>query len=111
MEDFASALIRFDSGLTLQIEASFNLNIKNDTGTIELFGTKSGAKLDPEVELFTHMNGGFVPRQAPAVASAGGTSSSLNNISLMCPQRHACISPAEDGVELMKMIDAIYELG
>ena len=47
VEDFASALIRFESGLTLQVEASFNLNIKNDTGSIELFGTRSGAKLDP----------------------------------------------------------------
>ena len=110
VEDFASALIRFDSGLTLQIEASFNLNIKNDTGTIELFGTKSGAKLDPEVELFTDMNGGFV--NVKPCGSVGGRNIFVAEIQhfIDCVRNGTpCISPAEDGVELMKMIDAIYE--
>lgn len=110
VEDFASALIRFDSGLTLQIEASFNLNIKNDTGTIELFGTKSVAKLDPEVELFTDMNGGFV--NVKPCGSVGGRNIFVAEIQhfIDCVRNGTpCISPAEDGVELMKMIDAIYE--
>lgn len=47
VEDFASALIRFDSGLTLQIEASFNLNIKNDTGTIDLSAPSRARSLTP----------------------------------------------------------------
>ena len=46
VEDLAAALIRFDSGLVLSLEASFSLNIKEDEGTIELFGTKAGAKLN-----------------------------------------------------------------
>lgn len=52
MENLAAALIRFDSGLVLSLEASFSLNIKEDEGTIELFGTKAGAKLSPELENF-----------------------------------------------------------
>lgn len=36
VEDFASALVRFDNGLTLSVEASFNLNIESDMGNIEL---------------------------------------------------------------------------
>ena len=81
VEDFASALIRFDSGLTLQIEASFNLNIRSDTGSIELFGTKAGAKLDPDVELFTDMSQPFRQRQALRLAPAGSrqTASSMRS--------------------------------
>ena len=45
VEDFASAMIRYDNGAVLSIEASFSLNIKNDQGTIELFGDKAGVKL------------------------------------------------------------------
>ncbi|HEX2926812.1 MAG TPA: Gfo/Idh/MocA family oxidoreductase, partial [Ruminiclostridium sp.] len=47
VEDLALATIRFDNGAVLSVEASFSLNLKEDTGSIELFGTKAGAKLDP----------------------------------------------------------------
>ena len=60
VEDFAGAIIKFDNGLTMSLESSFNLNIKNDVGNIELFGTKSGCKLDPSVELFSDMAGMLV---------------------------------------------------
>ena len=112
VEDFASALIRFDSGLTLQIEASFNLNIRSDTGSIELFGTKAGAKLDPDVELFTDMSGHFVNVKPYGSASRISANSFVNEIRhfIDCVRNGTpCLSPAEDGVELMKMIDAIYE--
>ena len=49
VEDMASVMIRFDNGAVLSIEASFSLNIEKDEGKIELFGTKAGAKLDPEL--------------------------------------------------------------
>lgn len=46
VEDLASAMIRFDNGAVVSVEASYSLNIKEDEGKIELFGTKAGAKLD-----------------------------------------------------------------
>ncbi|MBO5274821.1 MAG: Gfo/Idh/MocA family oxidoreductase [Clostridia bacterium] len=111
VEDMASAMIRFDNGLVLSVEASFNLNIKSDTGTIELFGTKSGAKLDPGIQFFTDMNGMFVD-----VTPSGNTALSFNGLFereiahyVDCVQNGTpCRAPAEDGVMLMKMIDAIY---
>jgi predicted dehydrogenase len=57
VEDMATALIRFDNGAVLSVEASFNLHIKKDTGNIQLFGTKGGSTLSPEFELFTEVNG------------------------------------------------------
>ena len=112
VEDFASALIRFESGLTLQVEASFNLNIKNDTGSIELFGTRSGAKLDPELELFTDMDGQFV--NVKPWASSLGPFDAMFNAEIAhfidCVRNGTeCRSPAQDGVELMKILDAVYE--
>lgn len=112
VEDFASAMIRFDSGLTLQVEASFNLNIKQDRGDIELFGTKSGVKLDPQIEFFSDMNGMFVD-----IKPFGNTGLSFDGLFnreiahfVDCARgEKECISPAEDGVMLMKILDAIYE--
>ncbi len=112
VEDLASAIIRFDNGLTMTMEASFNLNIKNDVGNIELFGTKGGARVDPQVEFFTDMNGEFVN-----VNIAGNSSLSFDGLFereiahfIDCVKNNTeCRAPAKDGVVLMKMIDAIYE--
>lgn len=112
VEDFASALIRFDNGLTLAVEASFNLNIKNDMGNIELFGTKAGASISPQIEFYTDMNGMFVNLQP-----SGDSSLSFNGLFereiahfVDCViNKTECRSPARDGVVLMQMIDAIYE--
>ncbi|MBE6636760.1 MAG: Gfo/Idh/MocA family oxidoreductase [Ruminococcaceae bacterium] len=112
VEDFTTALIKFDNGLTVSVEASFNLNIKKDVGNIELFGTKAGCRIDPEVELYTQMAGRFVN-----VSPAASTALSFNGLfeKEICGFVDAaeglapCRATAEDGVALMKIIDAIYE--
>ena len=112
VEDFASALIKFDNGLTLAVEASFNLNIKKDMGNIELFGTKSGARVDPQIEFFSDMNGMMVD-----VKPYGDTSLNFNGLFnreiahfVDCVRNNTpCKSGANDGVVLMRIIDAIYK--
>lgn len=112
VEDFASAMIKFDNGLTLQVEASFNLNIKADKGEIELFGTKAGAKLDPQVEIFTDMNGMFVntkPTGNTGLSMDGLFEGEIKHFLACCAGETECIATAEDGVTLMNILDAIYE--
>lgn len=112
VEDFAAAMIRFDNGLTVSVEASFNLNIKEDRGDIEIFGTKSGAKLSPSIEFYTDMNGMFVnlqPSSASALSFNGLFEAEIAHFVDCVINKTECRSPAKDGVALMKMIDAIYE--
>ncbi len=112
VEDFASAMIKFDNGLTLQVEASFNINIKNDKGEIELFGTKAGMKLDPQVELFTDMNGMFVdtkPFGNSGFTMDGIFEGEINHFLECCLGNETLIATPDDGVTLMKILDAVYE--
>lgn len=112
VEDFATALIRFDNGMTLNVEASFNLNIKNDTGNIELFGTKAGARIDPQIEFFTDMNGRFVdirPSGNTALSFDGLFNREIRHFVDCVRTGVPCRAPAADGVTLMKILDAIYE--
>ncbi len=111
VEDFATALITFDNGLTLDVEASFNLNIEKDVGNVELFGTKAGLKLDPGVELYTDMAGRYVN-----VKPTGDTGFDMNSFNLevagfidAVTGKAPCRATAEDGLVLMKILDAIYE--
>lgn len=112
VEDLATALIRYDNGAVVSVEASFSLNTKKDEGKIELFGTKAGAKLDPELELYTDINGYMtdVTLCAPTALSFDGLFSKEIDHYIDCIQHGTvCRSPAEDGVTLMDILDAIYE--
>lgn len=112
VEDLATALIRYDNGAVVSIEASFSLNTKKDEGKIEFFGTKAGAKLDPELELYTDINGYMtnVDLCMPTALSFNGLFENEINHYVDCIINNTeCLAPAEDGVTLMEILDAIYE--
>lgn len=110
VEDSATAIIRFDNGAVMNIDASFCLNVKDDINSVKLFGTKGGISIDPEFELSTQENGYLTDVKLHSAASFGENAFdneinffvdaiiSDNDISLV----------AEDGFELMKIIDGIY---
>lgn len=112
VEDFCSAMVRFDNGLTLVLETSFNLNLKKDTGYVDIFGTKAGAHMENGIELYTDIAGHFIN-----ATPTGRTTFDFDGIFrgeiksfLECVRgEHPCVTPAEDGVAIMKIIDAIYE--
>jgi len=112
VEDFAAAMVRFDNGAVLSVEASFDLNIKEGVGNLELFGTKGGLKLSPELELFTNLNGYMVnvsSYTSTALSFEGLFENEIAHFIDCVNGEKQCISPAEDGVVLMKILDAIYE--
>ncbi len=112
VEDLASALIRFDNGFVLAVEASFSLNIKNDVGEIELFGTKAGAKMDSSLEIFTTTNGYLsnVTLNNRKLTDYGDFfGKEINNFVDAILGRAECKAPAEDGVDIMRILDAVYE--
>lgn len=112
VEDFTSAMVRFDSGMTLAVEASFSLNIPQDTGIIELYGTKAGASIaNGEIQLYTDMCGKYV--NLHTVGGCGGTGDffgkEIRGFVAAANGEEPCRATAEDGVMLMKIIDAIYK--
>lgn len=112
VEDLATAMIRFDNGAVLSIEASFSLNIGKDCGTIELFGTKAGARLDPELKLFTDINHYLadIGLAAPTALSFDGLfENEINHFVSCLTDGIPCRNPATDGVEIMRILDAVYE--
>lgn len=110
VEDMASAMVRFDNGLTLSVEASFNLNVKEDRGGIELFGTKGGATIEPTFEIHSDLAGMFV-NIAPASPAGFGDAFNreIKGFVDAVKGEAPCVATAEDGVALMKILDAVYE--
>jgi len=112
VEDMVTALIRFDNGFALSVETSFSLNIKKDVGKIEFLGTKSGAKLNPELEIYSEINGYMADINLTGETALDFKQIFKNEINhfISCIVNGSeCMSPAVDGVEIMEIIDAIYE--
>lgn len=113
VEDLATALIRYDNGAVISVETSFSLNTEfKEKGQVELFGTKGGAKMDPDLHIFNNINGYMTN-----VNFANPTSFDFSNtfkqeiahfISCITDGTE-CIATAQDGIEVMKILDGIYE--
>lgn len=112
VEDLATAMIRFDNGAVLSVETAFSLNLKKDTGDIELFGTKAGAKLSPELEIYTETNGylsNLTLEKETALSFNGLFQNEINHFVDCIVNGTPCKAPAEDGIALMRILDAVYE--
>lgn len=113
VEDCATSLIRFDNGMTLFFETSWVQNIKQDSLYLEFYGDKAGAQMEPKLEIYEDRNDyltNVVPIIDPESYSFEHNFDEEIKHFVSCIENGTqCISPAEDGLELMKILDAIYE--
>lgn len=112
VEDYASAFVRYDSGAVLLVECSYSLNMKEDKYTIELFGSKGGAMLSPKLELYTDMNGymtDVTPVGAQDIDGDAVMDREMSHFADCILNGTPCRAPAEDGVEIMRILEAIYK--
>lgn len=112
VEDLATAMIRFDNGSVLQIEASFSLNIEKDEGVLQFFGTKAGAKLDPELTIYSEINDYMTNvklANSTALSFDGLFENEINHFVECVRTGKPCRNPAQDGVTLMKILTGIYK--
>jgi predicted dehydrogenase len=112
VEDMASALIRFDNGTTLAVEASFSLNIPHDVGKIELYGSNAGAVIDPELKIYTQQNGyltNVTMHQSTALSFDGLFENEIAHFIDCIKNDKTPCSNIEQAVQLQKMLMGIYE--
>ena len=111
VEDLASAMIRFENGAVLQVEAAFSLNLREDTGSVQIFGTKGGAKLSPGLELYSELDGYMtnVTPVYPPESFDDEFQAEIDHFVDCFANGAPCRSPAEDGVQIMRILDAVYE--
>jgi predicted dehydrogenase len=111
VEDLASAFVRYENDAVLHIETSYSLNIKEDEGKVEFFGTKGGAKLSSDIEIYTERNGYLTDVSFHDKLDPDYYSIFFKEIDhfVDCIQNGTkCLCPAEDGLQIMRILDAIY---
>lgn len=109
-EDLAVATIRFDNGTVLSVEASFSLNMGKEDCSVQLFGTKGGVKIGDSVELYNETDGYLsnVTLEGKTGFHGGAFAEETAHFANCIINGTPCRTPAEDGVELMRILDAIY---
>lgn len=111
-EDSASALITFENGMKLLIETSYSLDIHEDVNRIELYGTKKSAVFDPSLTWCSYGADGkadIQPAQGDTALSFDGLFEREIGHFISCvTEGTPCRATAEDGIELMRILDAVY---
>lgn len=103
VEDFASAYIRFENGATMVVEVSWAMNCQSEKQYSEIFGTKAGASLSPLI-IWSERDGNLIdiePKNPKGL-------SQFQHFAECILEDKTPISSGEDGVLMMKILDAIY---
>jgi predicted dehydrogenase len=113
VEDLANAIIRFENGSSLMVDVSFTLHAKEDEISVKLYGDKGGAEIEPELFLVTEKHNTIL-NTTPQVDNLKfdfdqGFQNELDHFVLSCFGEKDTLSPVEDGVEIMKILNAVYE--
>lgn len=110
-EDLASVMVRFDNGATLFVEMSYSLNTGREENSIQLFGTKAGVRMAEALTLYSETNGFLSDTTLQGQTGLNildAFDEETSHFVACCLDGVPCLNPAEDGVELMKILCAAY---
>ena len=116
VEDYAAAIIKYENGATSLFETSYNLNGKNNLNSAEIYGSDGGIIIDDEMTLYNQVGGRMMTSvlsdlRLDNLGDLKGNTKFQNEIShfIDCIEKNIpCVSDAEDALENMRIIDALY---
>lgn len=113
VESSAIGIIRYDNGASTLLECSYNLHDGGEEkGGRVLYGTKGGLNLDT-MKYYTDVNGFMVNSEIKDIQNYNEEKelfqAEIDHFVDCCLNGTKCISPAEDGVVIMKILDGLYE--
>jgi predicted dehydrogenase len=111
VEDLATGFIRFENGATLQIEFSWASNIEEEATFYELRGTKAGASFkNGKLKLITEVEGKLW-NVDPEIHNhhLGDHAGNIHHFIDVVQGRVQPIFRPEQGVDMIKILSAIYE--
>lgn len=113
VEDAANALIRFENGSSLYVDVSYSLYTEKDITSIELFGDKGGAIIEPTCKVFSQKHDRLIDIvpviDNPTFDFQRSFQNEIDSFVNSCLFSEKNISPVDDGVTIMKILRAVYE--
>jgi predicted dehydrogenase len=110
VDDLVTAFIRFDDGAILILEASWAANIDCDKGYSVIMGDKGGVSYgNGKILLHTEIDARNVDIDVQFDRNDGYRDEMRHFIDWVKGDVRETVAPARDGVESMRIIDAIYQ--
>ena len=112
VEDLAAAFIRFEGGITLVAETSWASHVPSEGSYVKLMGTRGGAEITGnDLTVYTDLHGeqvditpAYVPREWSDCIAA-----EIAHFVDCIRTGRTPMSTGEQGVEIMQILDGIYE--
>jgi predicted dehydrogenase len=112
VEDLANASIRFANGASLLLDASYSLHAPQDRLSVSIHGEAGGADVEPELRLATERHGtmlNLVPQiDHRTFDLVEGFRGEIHNFVQACLGREDVLAPVQDGVQVTRMVAAVY---
>lgn len=109
VEDLAVGFVRYESGCTLELEFSWASNIAHEINFVELYGTQGGLEYrQGELTLFGEFEGTCLDT-SPQIKGGGpwGLAETKHYVGVI-QNGGTVMSPPEEAVQVMKIIEGIY---
>ena len=106
-EDLATAHLKFENGLTVQLEVSFGSMVENEVLLTEMYGTKGGASRRDKLKFIKNINGAGT---VDTVTRYDNKYKSVQTrfVDAVLDNTEVPV-PADQGVAVIEILDAIYE--
>lgn len=108
IEDLATGFVRLDNGVSLNFEFSFAMNNDKEEYFYELFGDKGGVSFkNGELKIYTEINNTIVDI-IPNTKYPRNDINEFSHFIDVIEGKVESISKPEDGIKMMRIIDATY---
>lgn len=112
VEDHCIATLKFDNGAVMTVEVSYSQHIKGDVVSLDVKGTKAGARVMPDMEIYSEecdylTDTKIVYREDDIMVN--GFQREIKHFIDCINGKATLINTPEDGVAMMKMLCGIYE--
>lgn len=108
VEDSAFALIKFENGAVVSLIVSWALNTDKERNYCELYGDKAGAQLSP-LTIYTEKGGSLADISVRTNAGVKSHWVEVEHFVDCVRNEKEPLAPGSDGLEIIKMLDAIYK--
>ncbi len=113
VEDSALATIETENGVVITVEVSWRMHLEKDMNYTNVFGRAGGAFMNP-LRLYKELHGKLVNMTPIDFASnvdvfKRSFENEMRNFINVIREIEAPVTPVEDGVYLMQILDAIYQ--
>jgi predicted dehydrogenase len=107
VEDFATALVKFENGASLSLESSFAANIEKDVFNTALLGTEGGCELSP-LKMYKEEHQTLLDVTPVFLPEVGWHEAEIYDFVDAILNDKPVPVPGEEGLVVSQIIDAIY---